>query len=460
MDVAAQHEDRRRRATALALPRRNLGQQADQVVEAVPERRPVLQVHGQAHPLPEPRADRLVRPIPRHHLVPALQVVQRGQHERGQRRADHQMVHVRVQAGAACPLPFIVVHHAAVLRVEVPGGAHVEHHHAHAPEIALEAPLGGAALGVGPHREIGQDPLALSIRPGRPQRLVHLVAVQLVGREIAQVLVHEIAGERPDHPVLPPRLRGHLAPPRVRRVPVVPQVVVVEDHAARHGRQQPPHVRITPRLVVQPGVLLEVADLVRDVPIATRARRVPHRLGPASRAPALGQLVRDLLAGDVRVHLVAEQQHRVGPVVVRGPGHLVRQRHQGVRPDLAQRARRLVLTPTARAERQPHRVVGARRADHAGPLGVQRPGGLAVQRDLILGFGAFGQVTQVQHREMVPEHAPARLAQLLLAGANRHPARGGHLDPHRRFGRVDVPQQGADEYLRAVSHATSVPPRT
>ena len=98
--------------------------------------------------------------------------------------------------------------------------------------------------------------------------LVHLVGVELLGAEVAEVLVHPVRGVGADDPVAPPRLRRDLPPPRQRRVPVVAQVVVVEHHPGRHGRQQPAHGRRRPRLVVQPGVLLEVLDLVDDLRIA------------------------------------------------------------------------------------------------------------------------------------------------------------------------------------------------
>jgi hypothetical protein len=68
---------------------------------------------------------------------------------------------------------------------------------------------------------------------------------------------------------VPPRLRSHLADPGVGDVPVVVDVVVVQDHRARHGGEQPADVLVVPRLAVEAGVLLEVENL-----LARRLRRV------------------------------------------------------------------------------------------------------------------------------------------------------------------------------------------
>ena len=128
--------------------------------------------------------------------------------------------------------------------------------------------------------------------------------------QVAQVLVDPVRGERADHPVVPPVLRGHLLPPRPRAVPVVAQVVVVQDHAGRHGGQQPAHRRGAPRLVVEPGVLLEVDDLLADV-VAVRT------LGRGLALAVVVQLAQPLLQRRRRVvgvDLVADQQQQVGGV--------------------------------------------------------------------------------------------------------------------------------------------------
>ena len=112
-------------------------------------------------------------------------------------------------------------------------------------------------------------------------------------------------------------VRAHVLDPRLRRVPVVVDVVVVEDHRRRHRREQPADVRLRPRLAVQPRVLLEVGDGL--------ARR---HLGVAARADVLAHARRDL----VGVDLVAEQHERVRPVVRVLPGTCGRRARAARRP--------------------------------------------------------------------------------------------------------------------------------
>ena len=84
----------------------------------------------------------------------------------------------------------------------------------------------------------------------------------------------------------------------VRGVPVVADVVVVEDHRRRHGRQQPAVGRVGPRQSVEVGVLLVVAELGARwlVDVAPRIDERPH-----------------LRRGLVGIDLVAEEQHQVRP---------------------------------------------------------------------------------------------------------------------------------------------------
>ena len=69
-----------------------------------------------------------------------------------------------------------------------------------------------------------------------------------------------------------------------RRVPVVDHVVVIEDHGAGHHRQHPALHLGLPRLVVQPGVLLEVGHVVqrRVAVVVDRGRRAARPPWPGS----------------------------------------------------------------------------------------------------------------------------------------------------------------------------------
>ena len=77
-------------------------------------------------------------------------------------------------------------------------------------------------------------------------------------------------------------------------------VVVVEDHRARDGREQPADHRVAPGLPVEAGVLLEV-----ERPARRAARSV-------SRAARMNSRVRGRALVDV--DLVAEQEEQLGPL--------------------------------------------------------------------------------------------------------------------------------------------------
>jgi hypothetical protein len=113
------------------------------------------------------------------------------------------------------------------------------------------------------------------------------------------VLIEPVGHERAGDPFVPPRQGAHLLDPRLRDVPVVVDVVVVEDHRRRHSREKPADVGIRPGFAIQLGVLLEVGDLfprwLADVP---------------ARADEGGHFRRDF----VHVDLVAQEQQAVGPL--------------------------------------------------------------------------------------------------------------------------------------------------
>ena len=166
-------------------------------------------------------------------------------------------------------------------------------------------PFAALGLGVGPVGQLHQQ------RPGVALVLEDLAGVgiggELVGREVAEVLVDPVRRQRRPHPVAPPRLLAHLGAPHGRGVPVVAHVVVVEDHRGGHAwtAATAPRGR-TRRRGTAPTYSSKPDDLVVGpfgVPVAA----------PGDAAPGLR---REL----VGVDLVAEQQQRVGPLLAEGAG--------------------------------------------------------------------------------------------------------------------------------------------
>ena len=360
VDVARQRDDRRRRLAALA--RADRLEDAHHPLERPAERRPVLEVEALAQLLAVVRADRAPGALA-HRLVPGLEVVHPRREQQRQRRADQQVLAVAARV-LLDPAPLLLVDHAARVRVEHPARARVDHHEPRRADVAAVAPARPLDLAVGLEDVVAEDVRAV-LR--LPHARVDVVVVELARREVAEVLVEPVRHEAADDAVVPPALGADVRDPRLRRVPVVVDVVVVEDHRRGHGREQPAHVGLAPRLPVQARVLLEVGDRL--------ARR---HLGVAARADELAHPRRDL----VGVDLVAEQDQRLGPL-----GRLLRLHPVHERPQrvdlaavgvvvLAQRVRRLVRrADAAGAEddpRRPRRVVGA---DDAGrQLAVrQRP---------------------------------------------------------------------------------------
>ena len=106
---------------------------------------------------------------------------------------------------------------------------------------------------------------------------------------------------------VPPGLAPHLLQPGAGDVPVVAHVVVVPQHRGRDGREQPADQRVAPGLLVEPGVLLVVGDLLAG-----------RRLGAAPLADPFAGPRRAL----VDVDLVAEQEQQLRPLVVLAADHL------------------------------------------------------------------------------------------------------------------------------------------
>ena len=272
------------------------------------------------------------------------------------------------------------------------------------------------------------------------------------------MLIDPVAHVGGADPLRPPRLGLVVAAPGGRGVPVVVHVVVVEDHRGGDDGQQPAHRGLGPRLAVEEAVLAEVRDLVA---------------GWFGRVAAL----LDELAGGrprvVGVDLVADQQHQVGPALVRRPAQVQGEGDHRVRPVLLlvrqgalACARRTPAAPRdghfgdpAGAEGEPERPARVRRPEHAGrELRIRlRPADGAVQGDLVLVLGSRLEVADHDQRVVVPGHlegprlVPEDLDLAVPVG----------LDPDRGLGLAGVAQQRA-EYEQgcsrvAISHGRLLP---
>ena len=241
----------------------------------------------------------------------------------------------------------------------------------------------------------------------------------------------------------PPGLLAHLGDPFDRRVPVVVDVVVVEDHRAGDRREQPADHRLAPGGAVQPHVVVEGDDLAVAVEV---------RL--------------DVRVDLVGVDLVAEQQQRVRPLLRRLVAHPQRQAAQRV--DLApvrmrllgQRVRRLVRGgDAAGAEDDRHRLRQRVRAQDAGrELGFGlRPDHRAVERDLVGRGGVGRQAVDVDDRVVMALDGEGRLGERLPRRPDLDRARRVGLDPDRRLIRGGVPQQRPELQPRGHANTPGMP---
>ena len=184
------------------------------------------------------------------------------------------------------------------------------------------------------------------------------------------MLVEPVGHEGAGDPGVPPRLLAHIADPFGGDVPVVVDVVVVEDHRRGHRREQPANIRVGPRLAVETRVLLEVRNLL--------PRRLPHV------APGLDELRRSgrHLVG---VDLVAEQEQRIGPLNV-AELQLSRVRPERIDAGLRELSSlRLWVTSSAGAEDESHLPLAATRVHHwSWPAVVGRPDHPLVKANLVV----------------------------------------------------------------------------
>ena len=251
--VAGEEDDRRRRAAAVAAG--DVHDDVEDLGEALVEGRPVLEVDALAGPLGGRRDEAPVRTLGEH-LVDGLEVVQPRRQEEGQRGADEEVLDVAGQLLVE-PGHLVGVEHRAVVGVEHAGGAGVDDDEAAVAEVAAVAPavdLGVPVDAAGQVEDrLGEIDLAASPPQRRPvaagrgeHSRVDLVARQLGGRQVAEVLVDPVRRQPAHEPLVPPRRPVDLLVPGPRRVPVVADVVVVEDHAARQGREQPADRLVAP----------------------------------------------------------------------------------------------------------------------------------------------------------------------------------------------------------------------
>ena len=221
-------------------------------------------------------------------------------------------------------------------------------------------------------------------------------------------------------------------------VPVVVDVVVVEDHRRGHGREQPADIRVGPRLAVETRVLLEVRNLL--------ARRLPHV------APGLDELRRSgrHLVG---VDLVAEQEQRIGPLDV-AELQLSRVRPERIDAGLGELSSlRLRIASSAGAEDESHLSLAATRVHHwSRPAVVGRPDHPPVKANVVVDQrGRLEIIDQEQRVVMLLDtERPVAVAEdLNLAGPVR-------LEPKARALRARVAQHRAQHQLRCRRPASGI----
>ncbi len=288
---------------------------------------------------------------------------------------------------------------------------------ARASEVAVVRPPARGRLAIAHARERSKPQpgvlVALHLRE-------HLLLGELGWRQVAEMLVQPVRHERARDPFVPPGKRAHLVDPRLRDVPVVAHLVVVEDHRRRHGREQPADVGIGPRLAEEPRVLLEVGDRFAGW-VVRAAARLDERRG----------LRRDL----VGVDLVAEKQQAVGPRRIAGL-KLPRVGPECVDAEALrivgrrERVRRSLRRPDpARAEDEPRLALSLPHVDRRlGPAVPRRPDRSAVQSNLVGIDRSRLEVFEHHERVVMTEHMEG--ASLLPENLRRPPA---HRSRPRRW---------------------------
>src|SRR4029079_2448417 len=163
-------------------------------------------------------------------------------------------------------------------------------------EVAAEAESRMAVLELGVLGEVADRGAAVT--PVAKLR-VDVVLSELRLREVAEALIDPVGHQPADDPPLVPVGLALLVEPGLRGLPLVVDLVVVEDHRRRQGREHPADYRVGPDVAVADRVLLEVLEGV-DRAVAVDL--------------AWSNLLADVLRRLVGVELVAEHHHRVRPV--------------------------------------------------------------------------------------------------------------------------------------------------
>jgi hypothetical protein len=149
-------------------------------------------------------------------LVDRLELADGVRQQPGDRRADHQVLH-RAGGGDLLldPVELGVAEHEVLAVLEDAPVAGVDHDEAAVAEVPAKAephPFRTVGLGVGAVGELDEQ------RPRVAVVLEDLAVVgvggELVGTEVADVLVHPVRGEPGADAVAPPRRTAHLVAPR------------------------------------------------------------------------------------------------------------------------------------------------------------------------------------------------------------------------------------------------------
>ncbi len=176
--------------------------------------------------------------------------------------------------------PLLLVHHRAPGRVQLAPGARVHDDEPRAAEVAPVAPARPGDLAVGAEGELPHDQPGVAV--GVADLAPDLVLLAVLGREVAEVLEGPVRHEAPHDALVPPAVAAHLAHPAVRRVPVVVDVVVVEDHRGRRPSTAPSARAARPRSPRRGG------STPRSRRPPRRARTLTSRRSATNRAVAGG----------------------------------------------------------------------------------------------------------------------------------------------------------------------------